>query len=62
MSQPLLDFGDVGVMFERVGRGRSVQGVRAEAIDFDINACGILGQHLVHAAWCDCAAGATGKP
>jgi len=32
--------------------------VRAEAIDLNASGSGILGQHLVNAAWRDCQAGA----
>jgi hypothetical protein len=37
-----LDFCDVGVVFERIGRGRRAQGVRTKAIDLNASACGIL--------------------
>lgn len=35
MSQPQLDLGDIGVMFQGIGRGRGPEPVHAEAVDVD---------------------------
>lgn len=49
VPQPLLHLGDIGVVFERVRRGRGSQRMRAESIDVDANHAGIPDQDLVDA-------------
>lgn len=38
MAQPLLDFGDIGVVFQGIGRRRGPQGVNAEAVNIGVDA------------------------
>lgn len=60
VAQPFLNLGNIGMVFERIGRRCGAQRVWAESLDVDAGAYCVLGQHLVHAARGDCPAGAAG--
>ena len=47
MPQPLLDEANVGVVLERVGRGRRAQRVQTETLDLDLCSLRVGLQHLV---------------
>ena len=41
MSKPLLDLGNIGLVQERIRRGRGPHGMHAEPVHFDVQARGL---------------------